>query len=254
MRISPISYSNYSFTANKVFYLRETHDGKIKDVSCYTQFFRTDMQWNMFSFYLKNRYQNVDKVNVIDAACSDGSEPYTIVMMLEKNLDKEAEKFFPIKAFDYNETLIKNAKRGLINFGMIDDALFIYHGIEPNDYFKPVNNPLYSRNTTEFTLYQAKDNLADKVQFRLGEILNVLSKMDDKTPNTVLFCRNMVPYLSFKEQNALFDLISKKLGQNSTVVFGAYDYDMKGSFINHKMVTSGFKPANLSFGSPVYQN
>ena len=253
MHIAPISYSSPSFSANRVVYSRKTHDNELKQVSCYTQFFRPDIKWDSFSSYLKERYHGVRKVNVINAACSDGSEPYSIVMALKKNLEDDALKFFPIDAFDYNERIIAGAKRGLVNFSLMDYAYFIHQGINHEDYFEPVKNPLYS-NSIEYTLYQAKDNLRENVNFRLGEILNVLSKMDDKTPNTVLLCRNMIPYLSFKERNALFDLISKKLGKNSTVVFGAYDYDKTGSFINHKMITSGFKQANLSFGSPVYQN
>lgn len=253
MNISPVKNYNLSFCANNVNYLRSTIDGRRKYACCYTRMFRSDLDWNLLSYYLENKYKNAQKVNVLNAACSDGSEPYSIVMALKKNLEDDALKFFPIDAFDYNERIIAGAKRGLVNFSLMDYAYFIHQGINHEDYFEPVKNPLYS-NSIEYTLYQAKDNLRENVNFRLGEILNVLSKMDDKTPNTVLLCRNMIPYLSFKERNALFDLISKKLGKNSTVVFGAYDYDKTGSFINHKMITSGFKPAGISCDSPVYQN
>ena len=86
MRIAPISYSSPSFSANRVVYSRKTHDNELKQVSCYTQFFRPDIKWDSFSSYLKERYHGVRMVNVINAACSDGSEPYSIIMALKKNL------------------------------------------------------------------------------------------------------------------------------------------------------------------------
>ena len=253
MNISPVKNYNLSFCANNVNYLRSTIDGRRKYACCYTRMFRSDLDWNLLSYYLENKYKNAQKVNVLNAACSDGSEPYSLAMILDKKISG-GKKFFPIEAFDCSKLLIDDANKGIISLSPSDVDKFDYYNLDIDDYMKPSYESVYKRSEEGSIPYFVAPVLRNKVNFSCGDILSKLSKMDNKTPNTVLLCRNMIPYLSFKERNALFDLISKKLGKNSTVVFGAYDYDKTGSFINHKMITSGFKQANLSFGSPVYQN
>lgn len=253
MNISPVKNYNLSFCANNVNYLRSTIDGRRKYACCYTRMFRSDLDWNLLSYYLENKYKNAQKVNVLNAACSDGSEPYSLAMILDKKIPG-GKKFFPIEAFDCSKLLIDDANKGIISLSPSDVDKFDYYNLDIDDYMKPSYESVYKRSEEGSIPYFVAPVLRNKVNFSCGDILSKLSKMDNKTPNTVLLCRNMIPYLSFKERNALFDLISKKLGKNSTVVFGAYDYDKTGSFINHKMITSGFKPAGISCDSPVYQN
>ena len=96
MNISPVKNYNLSFCANNVNYLRSTIDGRRKYACCYTRMFRSDLDWNLLSYYLENKYKNAQKVNVLNAACSDGSEPYSLAMILDKKISG-GKKFFPIK-------------------------------------------------------------------------------------------------------------------------------------------------------------
>ena len=231
-------------------YLRQTKDKKEKPAICYTNLFRLDMNWDYFASFLNRHFRNSDKVQILNHACSDGSEPYTIAMTLEKKLDKKADKFFPIKAFDYCGELIEEAKKGRINITYDPDELcFDEYGIDKSKYFTP-ESP--NNHSSQLKPHRVNENLKTKVEFRQGDILESLSDMENNTKNTVLMCRNVVPYLSSKERRELLALISEKMGKDSVVVFGAYDMQNFGSFIHPCMMIGGFKKADMFYDSPVY--
>lgn len=76
--------------------------------------FRDDIDWKQLTEYEKSHFKDKSKVNVIQFASSDGSEAYTkIISILENNPSKNDDKFFPIKAFDIDDEVVKAAKSGL---------------------------------------------------------------------------------------------------------------------------------------------
>ena len=253
MNISPVKNYNLSFCANNVNYLRSTIDGRRKYACCYTRMFRSDLDWNLLSYYLENKYKNAQKVNVLNAACSDGSEPYSLAMILDKKIPG-GKKFFPIEAFDCSKLLIDDANNGIISLSPSDVDKFDYYNLDIDDYMKPSYQSVYKRSEEGSIPYFVAPVLRNKVNFSCGDILSKLSKMDNKTPNTVLLCRNMIPYLSINEISELFKLINKKLGRNSAVIIGSYDLDRLGGYIDVKMRQINFKEAELFRGSLVYEN
>ena len=104
MRIAINPQSNIQnplFTSNK----RERgikEDGTLNRNT--TSFFRNDLIWGDFADLLIDKYKNENKVNVYCYACSDGSEPYSVAMLLISRLGLEgAKKFFPIIAVDKDD-------------------------------------------------------------------------------------------------------------------------------------------------------
>ena len=74
--------------------------------------FRSDIEWNLFSHFVEKKFENVDKVNVYDFGCSDGSEAYTfLISLLDFCNSGTAKKFVPIKAYDIDKEAIRRAKK-----------------------------------------------------------------------------------------------------------------------------------------------
>ena len=63
-----------------------------------TMFFRKDLDWNALVNMVNDKYRNVDKVNVICHACSDGEEVFSLAALIKTLLKSSSEKFFPIIA------------------------------------------------------------------------------------------------------------------------------------------------------------
>ncbi len=61
-------------------------------ISCYTCMFRGDLQWKSFVNYIAENFKQKDKINIINAACSDGSESYSLVITIKENLPEKRKK------------------------------------------------------------------------------------------------------------------------------------------------------------------
>lgn len=235
MLINPIS-----FTSNNRSYVRTSADKKIKDTNCFTQMFRDDFPWNEFADYLQEHFKNARRVEVINQACSDGSEPFSLVIVLQEKLNQsEAEKFFPIYAYDYDEEVMQNAKNGRIYFSAVDYPRFNHMKLNKEKYFEYKG---YDRHLALHS-YDISDNLRKNVVFNSKSVLETLGKMPNYKTDCIFICRNMYPYLSFYEMDNFRELLCKKLGVGSIVAFGNYDMDNFGSLIKGDLIRAGFAPA-----------
>ena len=234
MLINPIS-----FTSNQRSYMRTTADKKIKDTNCFTQMFRDDFPWNEFVDYLRLHFKNAKQIEVINQACSDGSEPFSFAIALQEKLGQcEAEKFFPIYAYDYDEEVMQNAKYGRMCFGMVDYPRFDDMKLNKEKYFKYKG---FDTGAT-FCSYDICDNLRKNVVFNRESVLETLRKMPNYKTDCIFMCRNMYPYLSFYEMNSFIELLCKKLGVGSIVAFGNYDMFGFGDIIKEDLTRAGFSP------------
>lgn len=116
-----IKYSTFyspAFASNAIQVLDEAGNVINRHTSL---FFRDDLKWDKFVNKLISNFQANDKVNVYCFGCSEGSEPFSLIMFLIEKLGvDEAEKFFPIKAFDISEKIFEDAQRGNIKLGRDD--------------------------------------------------------------------------------------------------------------------------------------
>ena len=260
MRVSPIYSTNIKnqYASSKAqncsfsssYRAVEDLSGKLKYRTS-TSFFREDIEWYDLANLLGEKYKNTDKVNIVDYACSSGEEAYTIVLSLIKQLGKKtASKFFPIVAKDIDEENIRMAKSGYLIANekekkFLDDSSgffprpFNIHSI--NSYHK--RQSYIYRNKAKYLIEFDRD-LRKNIKFSVADINEDINSLPQK--DTVLFCRNMWPYLPSQNQIKLLDIIMEKIhNTNSLIVLG--DYDMYGSpfDLNYKNFTSALKMLHL---------
>ena len=184
-----------------------------------TCFLRHDLDWAKFTDYLNKKYKNVDKVNVIDYACSTGEEPVSLSMMLDLKLGKGAEKFYPIMAYDIDEDNIKRASNGVFDIDNSElNLLRKYTGDEYKKYFICH----VDKNELQGKLRLINDYKRNIV-YEVSDIVQDINKIPLK--NTVLLCRNVFPYLTIGDEKNIVKQISGRLDSSSVVVLGKFDID-----------------------------
>ena len=193
-----------------------------------TEFFRFDIDWNEFSRYLKERFKNFDKVNTYVYACSDGSEAYSLSMMMQHKFKDKADKFFPVYAKDIDENIIKeniqNLKTGKIkhkqlNIATIANAINIDKASIEQE-FATIDHSLIANPKKKVTKLQEK--VTQPVIFSEANILDDIKNIDSKNPS-IIMCRNMWPYVETSEYPEFAKNLYEKLKDGSIVVLGAFD-------------------------------
>lgn len=242
MKITPVNNSNQqSFTSS----LREVKDSTRKVVyKNVTGFFRADLNWDKFSTHLIENYKDQKKVNVYCYACSDGSEPYSLAMILIKKLgEKAAQKFFPIIAADIDEFMINKAKSGLIDVQMHEPLQITLSGIDIHKHIR-IGNTAKRMNGNYFYDGSVAENLKKNVIFRQADIVDDIDKIDAE--NSVVMFRNVWPYLKPEQREKLIKKLDKNLGKTSMYVFGGFDVlglnENKDFYLQLKLMNSGFSP------------
>ncbi|MBD5402425.1 hypothetical protein HDR58_06450 [bacterium] len=198
---------------------------------CYeasTYFFVKGLQWNKFFNHLIEKYKDTPKVNVFSLACSDGSEAYSIAMLLISKLGEDkAKKYFPIIAVDFDRTITRNARKGYMNISQEDElSINKYTGNKLNLFFERTNQTFLSDNKGStkdrdlLTRFKINPILKDKVQFITEDLNTYVDKMP--TTNNLIFCRNCWPYL-WKTSKEFAQKLSTKTDINSYLVLGNFD-------------------------------
>lgn len=204
----------------------------------YTNLFREDLDWDGLMHIMKNKYKNTDKVNMICHACSDGEEAYSLALKIKKTFGKDADKFLPILAKDIDYDNIRLAKKG--NYVVTNtevSRLDEHTGLDLYRYFDIYNNEYSYKKYAK-----PKDNLKECIIFKQGDILEDIKNIPKE--NTVLMCRNFIPYLPAKSQQDLIKGLGERLAPSSLLVLGEYDmrYEIKKSLIEN-----GFEPTDIKY-------
>lgn len=182
-----------------------------------TCFFKSDLNWPEFVDYLNDKYKYKKKVNVIDYACSTGEEPLSLIMMLHLKLKDQAEKFFPILAYDIDEENIIDAKRGIFTIRKDEKKLLEYNTKQLyQKYLKA-----YKDKNNELVLLTSRDWIDSKVKYKQSDIKCDIEKIPQD--NTILLCRNFIPYLNLYDQKDLVKQISNRLNSTSVIVLGNFE-------------------------------
>lgn len=221
-----------------------------------TQFFRSDLNWVEFGKYLREKFKDDKKVNTYVYACANGSEPYSLSLLLQSEFPSYCEKFFPICAKDIDKKLINqniaDKARGQVKAGvvypwikyglqmeddMIDECLLIKEGDIPED-------------DEEWLL----EKVIAPVEFQYANILNDVKNIDSEHPS-ILMARNMWPYVRPFEYQDFSDELYKRLAKGSVVVVGDYDYRGQKGFVDSDkfpscLIKSGFKPVRFQDTAP----
>ena len=106
-----LKQNNVSFKSNARFYRLPSGDG----METFTYFFREDLPWKKFIPFIKEHFNKAKKVNVINAACSDGTESFSFIIALKEILKGENyNKFLPVKAYDIDNEILRAANSGYV--------------------------------------------------------------------------------------------------------------------------------------------
>jgi len=200
--------------------------------------------WDEFIKFLDYKYQDLNKVNVYNYGCSNGSETFSIIMKMLTNLGKEnSEKFFPIIAKDIDLGAINKAKSTPLPIGWFEKNRIDVHTDKNFDSYFIKDSSGYRTNgvTSDESYYFPTKILTEHVKFSQANILKDYKNI--KPENSVVLARNFWPYL---EENIpkLISILAKQMGKNSTLVIGSFDINGCNNYgINLilELVKKGFK-------------
>ena len=209
-----------------------------------TNLFREDLDWFGLVQFMKNHFINKDKVNIFSLACSDGSEAYTMAISILENIpEKIQSKFLPIYASDIDKEILKAAKSGRINIHSVE---FLFpertYGCSLEKYFDNrsvsimINGDDISETDT-ISSYQPIKELKNSVIYKHSDILTELNNIKDQG-NSVILCRNVFPYLSYKYVDDVIETAKNNLKTGSLFIIGDYDIDIRN--IDKKLTKNGF--------------
>lgn len=180
-----------------------------------TEFYRNPELYKDLSELLKKR--GTPNLKVWSAACSNGSEPYSVAILLTEL----GFSGFTIHATDLDPNIIKKAKEGIyedIDVKNLPEAIL-------SKYFTKANNKYHISNSIKKTVtFKTHDLLMDKFE---------------KDYDLVL-CRNVVIYFNTEAKDKLYKNLSESIKTNGLFFVGAtenihdyskYNFDKLSSFI-----------------------
>ena len=267
MKISPINFNRQNFTSTTRTTYISNSDGvftlprfnsligespsfKKEDnvkmvVSNSTHFFRKDISWNNLGKIFKKQFPK-GNVKIYDFACSDGSEAYSIIIALMEQLgQKEAQRFLPIIASDYDEEIIRMANSGKIAIG--DDEISKVEGMIKNG---RIEKYFTVHETASGIVLSPKEILSKNVVFKKENITEGLDEIN-QDENNIIFCRNFWKYLPLKDLLDASWKLKEKLNDKTLVSIGDFDIDRFGnapSFVSN----SGLRLHNEYLSDNIY--
>jgi len=188
-----------------------------------TEFFRNptvfeDFRKNVEEYSLKGNRQ----LKVWSAACSIGSEPYSIAMILEDIL---RGKDYWILATDIDSTILERARRG--------------------EYSEPELKNVSSDNKVKYfsksgDIYSIKPELKKKIIFRKHDLIQDEYEMNFD----IIVCRNVVIYFKQETKDEIYKKFSKSLKKGGLLFVGStesmynyreYGFEKASTFIYRKL-------------------
>lgn len=261
MQISPFLNYQYkaapNFASNERFTKVQAADGRLCEVRNSTWADRWELRWQSTARYMDEHFKDKPKVDVFSLASSDGSEAYMIAITLIETLGYEkAQKFFPIKGFDKDSKIVSYANSGKWN--LIEDDLQALKKICPNinKYIKKSTKPMIIDNDKlagKSVTYEVCDKLKNAVVFKQGDLQDEIQNIDD-AGNTVVFCRNVIPYLEDLKEATSRDiscLAGLYLEEKSLFIIGGYDTSLTDIDMNLRL--RDFKLADKTILPFVYE-
>ena len=188
-----------------------------------TEFFRNpsvfeDFRKNVEEYSLKGNRQ----LKVWSAACSIGSEPYSIAMILEDIL---RGKDYWILATDIDSTILERAKRGEYSEQELKNVSSDYKA----KYFSKSGD-----------LYSIKPELKKRIIFKKHDLIQDEYEMNFD----LIVCRNVVIYFKQETKDEIYKKFSKSLKKGGLLFVGStesmynyreYGFEKASTFIYRKL-------------------
>lgn len=184
-----------------------------------TYFFRYAQSYkylrNLATRWLSENETGIFRVASIPGAT--GEEPYSIAMIL---LDSGIPlNRLSVDAIDLSQPLIEKARRGVYSTRCLDRQPLVAQ----DRYFELVENGL-----------RVKPEIRERVNFMQGNVKSLPASFFG-TGYPVIFCRNLLIYLSDEVRTALSKQLKRMLKANGTLFVGPAEV---GYFLQHGMVTT----------------
>lgn len=196
------------------YYLALKNDGEQKHIFLdkltinVSEFFRNKLifetlEKTIFPKLLKEK----SKLKIWSAACSNGSEPYSVAMILDK---LTPNVIHTIDATDLDEKILAEAQKGVYK----EDLLKNVSPERLKKYFTKTDN-----------LWSISPSIKRKIRFRKHDLLK------DRYQNNydLIICRNVTIYFTKEIQNMLYENFRNSLTSGGILFIGATE-----SILNHK--------------------
>ena len=204
------AYSNINFKSYRHEIINKSGEIINRGDTC---LYRWDLNFNELIKFLETKYKDVNKVNILAHACSDGEEIFSFLAKLIDMVGEEnAKKYLPIEAKDIEEEHIRLAKKGKYEIKSFErDAVRFYLGRNFYNYFEYLSSDTI----------RALSNLRQNVIFSKSDIMVDIKKQN--FDNTVMFARNFWHYLNYDNVDKLGKTLSKEMNKSSTLIIGSFD-------------------------------
>jgi chemotaxis protein methyltransferase CheR len=166
-----------------------------------TKFFRESHHFDHFRTtvvapYANGRGRSSPRLRVWSAGCSTGEEPYTIAVILHKEIHDIARRDVRILATDIDTEVLAKAARGEYPAESVDDVPKAYR-----NFFEPAEGE-------RGPIVRLSQMTRSVIAFRQ---LNLLETWPFQGPFDAIFCRNVMIYFDGPTKAALVDRFMKKL-------------------------------------------
>ena len=163
-----------------------------------SEFFRDPLRFTELQQHLKDLSKERQTVKIWSAACSNGSEPYSIAIMLE---EMGLSGRNSIDATDIDKQILNKAKLARYS----------------RDGLKNVSTERIQRYfDAQGDLYALKELIKKKISFRYQDLLN------DEYPKNydLIVCRNVTIYFTREAQDLIYKKFNRSLNPNGILFIG----------------------------------
>lgn len=170
-----------------------------------TWFFRNKNSFAFLSNYVTGEWlpkHRGDRLRVLSVPCSTGEEPYSIAMaLMDAGIGGDR---FHIDGVDISEEVLGRAKSGVYTKGSFrgDDLSF------RKRYFEPKGDA-----------YQLNADVRKGARFIKGNLLDDSFFMDQE-PYDIIFCRNLLIYLSSEAKRRALEILDRLLARSGILFLG----------------------------------
>lgn len=215
-----------------------------------TAFFREDLNIESFLKFISKKFKDIDNVHFFDYACSIGLEAYSLLLGMETFLDKKnAQKFLPILARDYDSEVIKEAKLGKIG---LSDSEITKMNFEMQKHFDDNFYPAFPNSIQNIRAnekcYKVSDKFLSYINFDVSDITKSYKNLPKE--NVVLLIRNCWPYFSRKDQLFLPEKLCNHFEKNAVIAIGSFDFKTQHT---KDFLVNGFKKAPVKTNGVVFE-
>ncbi|MCT4632983.1 MAG: protein-glutamate O-methyltransferase CheR [Firmicutes bacterium] len=184
----------------------------------HTYFFRENSHFSYFEEIILPELFEIEKksrdLRIWSAGCSTGEEPYTLAMILHKNLEK-IRLTYDVKVLgtDISTKVLKLAKEGRYGALSVKDIPIEYK----SKYFKAESNGVY----------QIHQSVMDEVIFRR---FNLMDHFNFKKKFHVIFCRNVLIYFDNETKLKILRKFYDSLEDGGYLFLGKSEFNLDKRF------------------------